>query len=51
MPQQTLGRFAVEQVAGLACDHCGEKVERRDIELVTRAGATVGEIMAKEEAA
>jgi DNA-binding HxlR family transcriptional regulator len=40
-----------ELQAELACGHCGDKVERRDIELVKRAGATVGEIMAKEEAA
>jgi DNA-binding HxlR family transcriptional regulator len=40
---------------GLACNCCGEKVERRDIELVKRPGKPVGEIMAelraKEEAA
>lgn len=36
---------------GLACNCCGEKVERRDIELIKRAGATVGHIMGKDEAA
>ncbi len=36
---------------GLACNCCGEKVERRDIELIKRDGPTVGEIMAREDAA
>lgn len=35
----------------LACNCCGEKVERRDIELIKRHGRSVGEIMAKEDAA
>ena len=37
--------------AGLACNCCGEKVERRDIELQVREGATVGEVLSKDEAA
>jgi len=36
---------------GLACNCCGDKVERRDIELVIRDGVSVGEVMAKEDAA
>jgi hypothetical protein len=35
----------------LACNCCGEKVGRRDIELIKRPGATVGHIMGKDEAA
>ncbi|HYE43859.1 MAG TPA: helix-turn-helix domain-containing protein [Caulobacteraceae bacterium] len=36
---------------GLACNCCGEKVERRDIELIAGPGKSVGEILARDEAA